>query len=811
MRRIFAVTCFLACSTLASGQAYTTITATNVTVDNGSGTAVNPPAGSSLCFLGVNSAGAAITYTPSGGSPVSGTVCQTLTSGGALTGTLQVANPATATPLGLYYTITVIDGSTTYLTIPITTVSGTTWSFDTFSLPGTKTALGIGNAHLACASGAQWTSTTLPPGQNAETCNAGGQWKGYPPNNYCPHGQAFMVPQGGGTPFCQSPTYTGNGVPSGICVNGSSYFQNDASSGQNLWSCINGTWVKQIGSGGGPPGGAHYNLQFNNGSGGFGGDSGITTDGNGNLKAKSVGGMEFANGYATGGNGTSGSPWTGWESAITTAPTGSTVVFSPGYFSTSSQITMPQGVLIQCAGYQQTTIESSYAGYTFVAANKAGNFQGGGISGCELQATSATTSWLDADSISKIKLDSDYFTWTTNHTAGTVASNGVAVRFDSTQSAGYYGTVQNSIFEWCGTCISFPAVSNASLGAANETTILNNTFKNYSGVDVNIADRNANGGIDHITLKNNYFAGAVSEQVYDGGNATDIENNSIEPQVGFAGPDIVHSTTSCAGYQNGNKVSGSSTLFSNAATEAGCQSNGSPIDRILDAVNTTTTTPIPIQYYDPLEEWLFLCPENYASPTGGNSVSFVICKGSGNGSILLQNAAAIEEMNQSGGQEVILQLYSDGNLYLQNNNGASGNIYLVEDGSTAMQILSGAINIPNTRDFQVGGNTIIPKLSTLQYTGFVASGTATMTTAAIAAGTCGASVNGTVVNGLAANILGTDTVAWSDGSAQPTSPNGLLRMERWTSNGAVPAFSWCNPTASSQTPAAETINWHITR
>ena len=297
MRKLLAVVCFLGCCVLASGQAYTTITAANVTVDNGSGTAINPPAGSSLCFLGVNSVGAAITYTPSGGSPVSGTVCQTLTSGGALTGTLQVANPATATPLGLYYTITVINGSTTYLTIPTTTVSGTTWSFDAFSLPGTKTALGIGNAHLACASGAQWTSTTLPPGQNAETCNPGGQWKGYPPNNYCPHGQAFMVPQGGGTPFCQSPTYTGNGAPSGICVNGSSYFQNDATSGQNLWNCINATWVQQTGSGA-SPGGSHFNLQFNNGSGGFGGDSGIITDGSGNLTAKYRGGIPQADAFA---------------------------------------------------------------------------------------------------------------------------------------------------------------------------------------------------------------------------------------------------------------------------------------------------------------------------------------------------------------------------------------------------------------------------------------------------------------------------------------------------------------------------------
>jgi hypothetical protein len=152
---------------LAFSQAFTTVTASNVLVDNGSGTAVHPPGGSSLCFLGVNTAGAAITYTPAGGSPTSGTVCQTLTSGGALTGSLQVANPATASPNGLLYTITVVNGGTTYLTIPTASVSGTIFNFNAFALPGTGLAVGIGKAHLTCANGAQWTSTTLPPGQKS--------------------------------------------------------------------------------------------------------------------------------------------------------------------------------------------------------------------------------------------------------------------------------------------------------------------------------------------------------------------------------------------------------------------------------------------------------------------------------------------------------------------------------------------------------------------------------------------------------------------------------------------------------------------
>ena len=240
MRRVLALVWLLASLSLAAlGQAYTTVTASNVTVDNGSGSAVNPPSGSSLCFLGVNNSGAPITYTPSGGSPVSGTVCQTLNSSGALTGTLQIANPATASPLGLLYTITVVNGSTTYLTIPTVGLSGTIFNFDSFSLPGTSSANGIGKAHLACASGAQWSSTTLPPGQNNQRCNTSGLWDSYPPANYCPAGMAYLVPQQGGTPICQAPTLEGNGAPSGSCFEKSTYLD---VTGGGFYACTNGAW-----------------------------------------------------------------------------------------------------------------------------------------------------------------------------------------------------------------------------------------------------------------------------------------------------------------------------------------------------------------------------------------------------------------------------------------------------------------------------------------------------------------------------------------------------------------------------------------
>ena len=242
MRRAIALFWLLCLSaSLLNAQAYTTVSATNVLVDNGSGTAIHPASGSQLCFLGVNNAGVPITYTPSGGSPTTGTVCGTLNGSGALTGSLQVGNPATASPLGLLYTITVINGSTTYLTIPTVGVSGALFNFNAFSLSGSGAALGIGKAHLACSDGAQWTSTTLPAGQSNQRCNISGLWDSYPPAIYCPAGTAQLIPQQGGTPMCQAPTFEGLGAPSGFCFDKSTYLDVGSLSA-NMYACRNGSW-----------------------------------------------------------------------------------------------------------------------------------------------------------------------------------------------------------------------------------------------------------------------------------------------------------------------------------------------------------------------------------------------------------------------------------------------------------------------------------------------------------------------------------------------------------------------------------------
>jgi len=82
----------------------------------------------------------------------------------------------------------------------------------------------------------------------------------------------------------------------------------------------------------------------------------------------------------------------------------------------------------------------------------------------------------------------------------------------------------------------------------------------------------------------------------------------------------------------------------------------------------------------------------------------------------------------------------------------------------------------------------------------IASGTATMTTAAITAGNCGATVTVS-----AAGVATTDTITWAFNAAPQGSDAGLVA---WPTSGNV-NFAYCP--SSAETPAAATINWKVVR
>lgn len=100
---------------------------------------------------------------------------------------------------------------------------------------------------------------------------------------------------------------------------------------------------------------------------------------------------------------------------------------------------------------------------------------------------------------------------------------------------------------------------------------------------------------------------------------------------------------------------------------------------------------------------------------------------------------------------------------------------------------------------RVGGNFFV-NTNNAQMDQSVTTGTAAMTTAAIASLACGTTVsvaNAAVSTGI--RLIPSFTVA-------PASPNEFLILRSWPTAGNA-NFAWCNPTAASQTPVAETITW----
>jgi hypothetical protein len=86
----------------------------------------------------------------------------------------------------------------------------------------------------------------------------------------------------------------------------------------------------------------------------------------------------------------------------------------------------------------------------------------------------------------------------------------------------------------------------------------------------------------------------------------------------------------------------------------------------------------------------------------------------------------------------------------------------------------------------------------------IASGTATMTTAAIAAGACG-----TTVTVSATGVLTTDTISKAYNAAPSANPAQLV-ISAWPTANNV-NFQYCNPSAGSITPSAATLNWRVVR
>jgi len=129
---------------------------------------------------------------------------------------------------------------------------------------------------------------------------------------------------------------------------------------------------------------------------------------------------------------------------------------------------------------------------------------------------------------------------------------------------------------------------------------------------------------------------------------------------------------------------------------------------------------------------------------------------------------------------------------------SSGSIPTAGAGQALCGTVSGALQC----NYNAGATLPIPQV--------IASGTATMTIAAIAAGACGTTVTGTFSTGSAANILSTDTISFSFNAAPAANP-AELPISNWPIAATSVNFQYCNPSAASVTPNAATLNWRVLR
>jgi hypothetical protein len=146
-------------------------------------------------------------------------------------------------------------------------------------------------------------------------------------------------------------------APSSSCVVGQAPAVFVTSTGCT-WYCSSGAYAEKCppeATGGGTPGGSSNDVQVKSGS-AFGAAPGFTANTTtGAVTTKIINSSRIANKYATSGSGTSGSPYTGWETAITAGA--GRVVFAANadgsiayYDAPDAGVTIPSNVIVEGDG-----------------------------------------------------------------------------------------------------------------------------------------------------------------------------------------------------------------------------------------------------------------------------------------------------------------------------------------------------------------------------------------------------------------------------------------------------------------------------
>lgn len=154
-----------------------------------------------------------VTYTPQGGSPSSAAITIAYVNGapqniGGFPPTIP--NPATMSPSNTRYRIQAKNsgGTVTYYTLPLTNITLSNWSFDSYTVPPGVVATGIGLPQLPCSPGGQYSNLSASDPYNwvCSSLRADGSvyWTQNPvvTSNLCPNlAMALVSPRTGGT-FC---------------------------------------------------------------------------------------------------------------------------------------------------------------------------------------------------------------------------------------------------------------------------------------------------------------------------------------------------------------------------------------------------------------------------------------------------------------------------------------------------------------------------------------------------------------------------------------------------------------------------------
>ena len=223
----------------------------------------------------------------------------------------------------------------------------------------------------------------------------------------------------------------------------------------------------------------------------------------GALTTPNLNNVRFVSQLVTGGAGTVGSPWTGWETPLNALAANLHIHFPAGFYTQTSAINMKRGWTVTGDGPANVTITSSFAGSAFktispINSSTAVNID---ISGIAITNTSATPTGACIENVG-----GTFFyvhnVWLTGCKYNIILDQAEIVSIYDSILEAPKGTNSGNIWLTNGA----DRTAGANPGFTNRISILRNQFNNVAGVGIQIID---DGGGDHWIAGNNFNSGLM--------------------------------------------------------------------------------------------------------------------------------------------------------------------------------------------------------------------------------------------------------------------------------------------------------------